>query len=83
MSKEEDNKAVVGRWFYRLLGQLRTSISLVIDEIAAPHLYRHPELVKPDLPATFFASQIPRPAIGIILHIVAAGLLGLLIRSLR
>ena len=33
-----------------------------------PHLYRHPELVKPDLPATFFASQILRPAIGIILY---------------
>jgi hypothetical protein len=28
-----------------------------------PHLYRHPELMKPDLPATFFASQILRPAL--------------------
>jgi hypothetical protein len=37
-------------------------------------LYRHPELVKPDLPATFFASQILRPAIGITLYIVAAAL---------
>jgi hypothetical protein len=39
-----------------------------------PHLYRHPELVKPDLPASFFASQIMRPAIGIILYIVEAAL---------
>jgi hypothetical protein len=39
-----------------------------------PHLYRHPELVKPDLPASFFASQIIRPAIGIILYIVATAL---------
>ena len=37
-----------------------------------PHLYRHPELMKPDLPATFFASQILRSVIGILLYIVAA-----------
>jgi hypothetical protein len=37
-----------------------------------PQLYRHPELMKPDLPATFFASQILRPVIGIMLYIVAA-----------
>jgi hypothetical protein len=33
------------------------------------HLYRH---LKPDLPAIFFASQILRPVIGILLYIVAA-----------
>jgi hypothetical protein len=38
------------------------------------HLYRHPELVKPHLQATFFASQVLRPAIGILLYIVAAAL---------
>jgi uncharacterized membrane protein len=37
-----------------------------------PHLYRHPELMKPDLPASFFASQILRPVVGILLYVVAA-----------
>ena len=39
-----------------------------------PHLYRHLELVKPHLPATSFASQVLRPATGILLYIVAAAL---------
>ena len=38
------------------------------------HLHRHPELLKPDLPKTIFASQVLRPAVGIALYIVAAGL---------
>ena len=37
-----------------------------------PHLYRHPELMKPNLPASFFASQVLRPIIGVVLYIVAA-----------
>jgi uncharacterized membrane protein len=39
---------------------------------AFPYLHRHPELVKPDLPQTFFASQIIRPVVGILLYIAAA-----------
>ena len=39
-----------------------------------PHLCRHPELVKPHLSATTFASQVLRPAIGILLFIVAVAL---------
>jgi len=39
---------------------------------AFPHLYRHPELMKPNLPASFFASQVLRPIIGVVLYIVAA-----------
>jgi len=36
MSKEEDNKAVVGRWFTEFWG--RTVNLAVIDEIAAPDM---------------------------------------------
>jgi len=35
------------------------------------HLIRHPELLKPDLPSTLFASQVRRPMIGIGLYVVA------------
>ncbi len=36
MSKEEDNKAVVGRWFTEFWGK---SVNLgVVDEIAAPDM---------------------------------------------
>jgi len=41
---------------------------------AFPYLSRHPELVKPQLPTTIFASQVLRPAVGILLYIVAAAL---------
>jgi hypothetical protein len=39
---------------------------------AFSHLYRHPELVKPNLPITIFASQILRPAVSILVDVVAA-----------
>lgn len=45
---------------------------------AFPHLYRHPELLKPNLPATIFAGQMLRPVVGIVLYAVAI-VLGLLI----
>lgn len=34
-----------------------------------PHLYRRPDLMKPDLPATFFASRKLRPVMGITLYV--------------
>jgi uncharacterized membrane protein len=48
-----------------------------------PHLYRHPELMKPNLPATFFASQILRPIIGIMLYIGPRCWVGWFTRSCR
>lgn len=38
------------------------------------HLYRHPELIKPHLPSTTFATQVTRPSIGILLYGAAAAL---------
>jgi uncharacterized membrane protein len=39
---------------------------------AFQHLNRHPELVKPHLPGTIFASQVLRPTAGIVLYALAA-----------
>jgi uncharacterized membrane protein len=48
---------------------------------AFPYIYRHPELVKPHLPETFFASQILRPVLGIALY-VAGAMLGWFVHPL-
>jgi hypothetical protein len=37
-------------------------------------LHRHPELLKPHLPVTIFASDVLRPIVGILLYILAAAL---------
>lgn len=38
------------------------------------HLRRNPQLLKPDLPETFFAPQVRRPATGIFLYVLGAAL---------
>jgi hypothetical protein len=45
MSKEEQNKAVVGRWFTEFWGQ--NPNLAVIDEIAAPDMLLHYSLHEP------------------------------------
>ncbi|MEI9850294.1 MAG: TMEM175 family protein [Sphingomonas sp.] len=39
-----------------------------------PHLCRHPELLKPDLPPTTFNAQIQRPAVAILFYLAAVTL---------
>lgn len=48
---------------------------------AFTYLRRHPQLIKPHLPATLFVMQVWRPAMGIVLYVMAA-LLGWFVHPL-
>jgi hypothetical protein len=63
-----ENERSVSSVLYALIAGLMSAAWLPVF----PHLYRHPELVEPDWPVIFFASQILRPIMGILFYIVAA-----------
>jgi uncharacterized membrane protein len=65
-----DQRAAVA--LYALIASLMSAAWLPVF----PYLYRHPELLKPQLPATIFASEILRPSVGIVLYVVAAAVGG-------
>src|SRR5665213_1560837 len=78
VSKEEDNKAIVGQWFTRFWGE--TCDLSVVDEIAAPNMLLHYSLHEPrrgrdDIKAfmTDFREAFPDLAFGGAADLIAEG----------
>jgi predicted ester cyclase len=78
MSKEDDNKAIVGRWFTNFWG--KTCNLAIVDEIAAPEMLLHYSLHEPrrgreDIKAfmTDFRAAFPDLAFGGVADLIAEG----------